>query len=171
MSFQKAICFFSSLCHCNRAECWTWYPNGRWFPLFIWFMNQMQTPGQSLRRNSIYSAASWRALFSVPCMWGDVIAGCASAHLGFEALWVLAKENIMGIKTLKAEALSPHIWEQDWRWVCVIACVDYTERSKPRPHPTWPYRTLPLPHTYTPHIAAPIAAVWNALNSEYITVY
>lgn len=46
-------------------------------------------------------------------MWGDVIAGCASAHLGFEVLWVLAKKSIMGIQSLKAEPLSPHIWEQD----------------------------------------------------------
>lgn len=81
----------------------------------------------------------------VPCMWGDVIAGCASAHLGFEVLWVLAKKSIMGIKTLKAKALSPHIWEQDWWWVCFIACKDYTEGLKLRPHPTWPYRPLPLP--------------------------
>lgn len=94
----------------------------------------------------------------VPCMWGDVIAGCASAHLGFEVLWVLAKKSIMGIKTSKAEALSPHIWEQDWWWVCFLACMDYTEGLKPRPIQHDHTDLCPY-HTCPPHIAAPIAAV------------
>lgn len=43
------------------------------------------------------------------CMWGDVTAGSASADICFEVLWVLAKKSIMGIYSLKAEALLLHV--------------------------------------------------------------
>lgn len=47
------------------------------------------------------------------CMWGDVIAGSASADLCFEVLWVLAKKSILRIYSLKAKTLLLHIWEPD----------------------------------------------------------
>lgn len=152
MSFQKDTCFFSSLHHCNRAECWSW------FPLFIWFVDQMQTPGPFLRRNNIYSPAPWRALFSGP--------GC-SLHVGWcdcrlclcsPWLWSAlgsCKEKHHGIQSLKAEPLSPHIWEQDWWWVCFIACMSYTERLSPAPIQHDHTELCPY-HTCTPHIAAPL---------------
>lgn len=148
MSFQKDTCFFGSLHHCHRAECWSW------FPLFIWFTDQMQTPGQFLRKNSIYLPASWRALFSGP--------GC-SLHVG----WCVCRLCLC----------SPWLWSalgsckekhhgntkfESWTFVAPYTgarlmmsgfhCLYKLHRgTKPRPRPTWPYRTLPLPHMHSTH--------------------